>query len=105
IALPLTNGFIGEFLMFSGLFEYNKILAAFACISVILSAVYMLNMVQKVFFGEAGPAIRDISVNLTGVQKLVLSVMVAAILILGIYPQPVLHLTENTVAAIMMNFK
>jgi NADH-quinone oxidoreductase subunit M len=104
IALPLTNGFVGEFLMFTGLFEYDKILAAFACVSVIISATYMLNMVQKVFFGQVkkdNEVITDMSV----IQKLVLSVMVVAILFLGVYPQPVLHLTQSTVTGILQNFK
>ncbi len=53
IALPLTNAFVSEFLMFNGLFQFNKWYAVFACIGIILSAVYMLNMVQKVFFGTS----------------------------------------------------
>lgn len=48
IALPLTNAFIGEFLMFNGLFHYNIWITAVAGISIILAAVYTLNMVQKV---------------------------------------------------------
>ena len=56
IALPLTNGFIGEFLMFTGIYSsrattYNVVFTATAAITVILSAVYMLNMVQRVFYG------------------------------------------------------
>ncbi|MFX8903146.1 proton-conducting transporter membrane subunit, partial [Acinetobacter baumannii] len=52
IALPLTNAFIGEFLMFNGLFTYNVWAAAIAGVSIILGAVYTLNMVQKVFYGN-----------------------------------------------------
>ena len=53
IALPLTNAFVSEFLMFNGVFQFNKWFGAFACIGIILSAVYMLNMIQKVFFGRS----------------------------------------------------
>jgi NADH-quinone oxidoreductase subunit M len=52
IAVPLTNGFVGEFLILLGTFLNNKIFAGFAVIGVILGAVYMLWMVKKVFFGE-----------------------------------------------------
>ncbi|MEO8172639.1 MAG: NADH-quinone oxidoreductase subunit M, partial [Sediminibacterium sp.] len=52
IALPLTNAFVGEFLMFNGLFHYNIWITAVAGISVILAAVYTLNMVQKVLYGN-----------------------------------------------------
>ncbi len=56
IALPLTNAFIGEFLMFSGVYSskatsYNVVFTVFAAVTIILSAVYMLNMVQRVFYG------------------------------------------------------
>jgi NADH-quinone oxidoreductase subunit M len=104
IALPLTNAFVSEFLMFNGVFQFNKWLAAFACIGIILSAVYMLNMVQKIFFGSSNPLTENaqpIDVR----QKIVLSVMVITILILGIYPQPLLHLTQATVTDILQRIK
>ncbi len=52
IALPTTNGFIGEFLILLGTFKAGKIMAALAASGVILGAVYMLWMYQRVFFGE-----------------------------------------------------
>ena len=48
IALPLTNAFVGEFLMFNSLFQYNVWVGAAAGVSIILAAIYTLNMVQKV---------------------------------------------------------
>ena len=104
IALPLTNGFVGEFLMFTGLFEYNKMLAFFACISVILSAAYMLNMMQKVFFGAANSFTEKASA-ISAAQKVLLSIIVITIIVLGVYPQPVLNLTKDTVTQILSNLK
>ncbi len=52
IGLPTTNGFIGEFLILLGTFKVNKVAAVLAASGVILGAVYMLWMVQRVFFGE-----------------------------------------------------
>jgi NADH-quinone oxidoreductase subunit M len=103
IALPLTNGFVSEFLMFNGVFGFNKWYGAFACVGIILSAVYMLGMVQKVFFGKAN-ALTGNPVVLSAGQKLVLSIMVITILVLGIYPQPVFHLTQSTVTGILQRF-
>ena len=100
IALPLTNAFVGEFMMFSGLFKFNMIFTAVALLSIILAAVYTLNMVQKVFYGEANSItekIQEISWN----QKLILSVLVVFIFLFGIYPQPLFDLTKDTVAAIL----
>ena len=51
IALPLTNGFVGEFLILLGAFQWNPRLAAVATTGVILSAVYMLWMFQRVNYG------------------------------------------------------
>lgn len=104
IALPLTNAFVGEFMMFSGLFKFNMIYTAVALVSIILAAVYTLNMVQKVFYGEANAvtnAVQEISFN----QKLVLSVLVVFIFLFGVFPQPLLDLTKETVSAILLRFK
>lgn len=104
IALPLTNAFVGEFLMFGGLFTFNVWYAAFAGLSIILAAVYTLNMVQKVFYGEANAVteqVRDISLS----QKMVLVFLVVLIFLFGIYPQPVLDITKDTVAALLTRFK
>ncbi len=99
IALPLTNAFVGEFMMFSGLFKFNMVYTAIALISIILAAVYTLNMVQKVFYGEANSLIEnmhDISLR----QKMILGVLVVFIFFFGIYPQPIFDLTKDTVEAI-----
>ena len=52
IGFPTTNGFIGEFLILLGAFKVNKVAAVLAATGVILGAVYMLWMVQRVFYGE-----------------------------------------------------
>jgi NADH-quinone oxidoreductase subunit M len=104
IALPLTNAFVGEFMMFSGLFQYNGWFAAAAGISIILSAVYILSMIQKVFYGEVNTltaAMHDISLN----EKLILGIIVVVIFIAGIYPQPFFDFTKDTVTAITTRFK
>jgi len=111
IALPLTNAFIGEFLMFNGVFgskvtQYNVFFAVSAAITVILSAVYMLNMIQKVFFGPTNAltaAAKDIRWN----EKFILAVIVVLIIVMGVYPKPVFDLTKDTVEAILtkMNYK
>jgi NADH-quinone oxidoreductase subunit M len=104
IALPLTNAFVGEFMMFSGLFKFNFWYTAFAGLSIILAAVYTLNMVQKVFYGEANSItgnMHDISFN----QKLILGVLVIIIFLFGIFPQPLFDLTKDTVTAIVTRIK
>ena len=104
IALPLTNSFVGEFLMFNSVFRHSPILAAVACISIILAAVYTLWMVQKVFYGEIRNEERialDVPVN----TQLMLAILVAVVLIFGVYPQPMINLSSDTVSKIIAQIK
>ncbi|MCX8019501.1 MAG: NADH-quinone oxidoreductase subunit M [Chitinophagaceae bacterium] len=108
IALPLTNSFPGEFLMISGIFttlsKYNVWFTVLAGLGIILGAVYMLNMIRKVFFGEEKEsvfAVTDISWN----EKTALGIIVGIILVLGVYPQLLLQETSATAGAINEKFE
>ncbi|HTS45102.1 MAG TPA: NADH-quinone oxidoreductase subunit M [Puia sp.] len=111
IALPLTNAFIGEFMMFSGIYSsgatnYNVVFTVTAAITIILSAVYMLNMIQKVFYGNAN-ALTAKAVDIRIHEKLILVLLIVLILFVGIYPKPVFELTKVAVDTIIhkMNYK
>lgn len=104
IALPLTNSFVGEFLMFNSVFHYNKILGAVAAISIILAAVYTLWMVQKIFYGQVRGA-EDIYLKVPSNTRLMLVILVAVVLIFGVYPQPMINLTSDTVTKIIAQIK
>jgi NADH-quinone oxidoreductase subunit M len=111
VALPLTNAFIGEFLLFSGVFTstatvYNVVFTVVSGLTIILGAVYTLNMIQRVFFGPVKPrtaAAHDIRLN----EKVVLAVIVVLIVVIGVYPIPVLELTREAAEMIVskMNYK
>lgn len=96
IALPLTNGFIGEFMLFNGIFQgasqYHVVFMVVAGLGVILGAVYTLTMVQRVAYGTPAEGIitQDVSVN----EGFALAIIIALILFLGIYPQPLLTLVS-----------
>ena len=92
VALPLTNAFVGEFLMFNGLFQYNFWIAGVAGISIILGAVYTLNMVQKIFYGQLAPATQN-ALEIKGNVQFVLIILVVVIIGFGVYPQPMIDLT------------
>ena len=94
IALPLTNAFVGEFLMFNSLFQVNPWMAASAGVSVVLAAIYTLNMVQKCAYGEVSAAIQKMSTN-KSVQA-VLIVLIIIVFVTGVYPQPLFDLTKDT---------
>jgi NADH-quinone oxidoreductase subunit M len=100
IGLPLTNGFIGEFLLLYSVYEYNTWLAVFATTTVILSAAYMFRMYKKVMLGETGvrvTAFPDLFWN----EKLVLGIIAVVIILMGIYPKPLIEMTEPVLQAIL----
>lgn len=109
VALPLTNGFVGEFLLLKGVFNYNIWFAAVAGLTIIFGAVYMLRMYKNVMQGETNE-LTAVFADIAGSEKLVLGVICVLIIGIGVYPQPILHLSEaavtnlvNTVSAKFVN--
>jgi NADH-quinone oxidoreductase subunit M len=96
VALPLTNGFIGEFLLLNSVYHANIWLVAVAGLTMIFGAVYMLRMYKKVMQGETN-ALTAIFADISGSEKLVLGIICALIIIIGVYPQPILHISEAAV--------
>lgn len=94
VALPLTNAFVGEFLMFNSLFQVNPWMAAAAGVSVVLAAIYTLNMVQKCAYGEVSAAIQKMTTNKPA--QAVLIVLIIIVFVTGVYPQPLFDLTKDT---------
>lgn len=100
IGLPLTNGFIGEFLLLLGIFETNIWIAAIAGLTIIFSAVYMLRMYQRTMLGKPGEAsqgIRDISLT----EAIPLVPIVVMVIWIGIFPSFFLNLAEPAIRDIM----
>lgn len=104
VAFPLTNGFIGEFLLINGVYQYNAWMAAFAGLSVILGAVYMLRSYQSIMLGEVAGNSSSFT-PLCNTEKIILIILCAAILIFGIYPKPLLDIAEPSVINLVDNFK
>ncbi|MFI5149837.1 MAG: NuoM family protein [Bacteroidia bacterium] len=103
VALPLTNGFVGEFLLINGLFQYKAVAAFLAGLTIILGAVYMLRSYQKVMLGEPVAATR-VFPDLTFNEKAVLIPLVILIFFFGIYPKPLLELAEPAVKAMVLKY-
>ena len=104
VALPLTNGFVGEFLLINGVYQYSAIAAAFAGLTVILGAVYMLRSYQSIMLGER----KDSAIafgSLAGSDKLVLYIICFVIVAFGVYPAPLNDLAEEGTKLIMQNLK
>lgn len=96
IALPLTSGFVGEFLLFVGIFNYNFWLAGISGLSIIFGAVYMLLSFQKSMLGTSSPKTM-IFPDLTFKEKAVLVPIVILIFWIGIFPNFILEISEPAV--------
>jgi NADH-quinone oxidoreductase subunit M len=109
IALPLLNGFVGEFLVLVGTFTSDvlpraRLFASLAAIGMILSAVYMLWMYQRVIMGEirnpANEGLRDLDRR----ERLALAPMIVLIFLMGIYPGLFLSRSSAAIEAIRLRF-
>ncbi|MGD8585046.1 MAG: NADH-quinone oxidoreductase subunit M [Chloroflexota bacterium] len=100
LGLPGLGNFVGEFLVLLGAFKTDGILALLATLGFVLAAVYALWIVQRIFAGPkpgAMPSIPDIRSQ----ELALMTVLLAVIFWLGVYPQPVL----NTTAASIQNLE
>jgi NADH-quinone oxidoreductase subunit M len=88
IGLPGLNGFVGEFLVLLGAFRTQHAWAAWAATGVILSAVYMLWMFQRVIFGPVTHSENEKLSDLTVRERLVFAPLLILILWMGVMPQP-----------------
>ena len=100
VALPLTNGFVGEFMLLNGVFQYSGWLALFAGLTVIFGAVYMLRAYQRIMLGESGSATADFK-PLTSNEKILLYIVVALVIVNGVYPKPLLDIAGPSLSAIL----
>lgn len=102
VALPLTNGFIGEFLMLLGLAKYSIWVAVIGGLSVILGAVYMFRLYQHSMFGGSNSltsTFRDLSL----VEMSIAIPITIVIITMGVYPKPLLDIAQPVIHLILSN--
>jgi NADH-quinone oxidoreductase subunit M len=101
IGLPGLNGFVGEFLVLLGAFQTIPTFAIIGALGVILSAVYMLWMYQRVMFGEVTHEANKQLTDLTLREIVVLVPVVLLMVWIGLYPRPFLKRLEVSTRAIV----
>lgn len=97
VGLPLTIGFVGEFLSLLGFYKASPLITIFAGLTIILGAVYMLVMYKKVFFGEVTNEKNNDLKDIHGREVVALVPLVALVVILGVYPKPILEPVNQSV--------
>ena len=99
--LPGTSGFVGEFMVILASFQASFWFAFCAGLTLILGAAYSLWLVKRVIFGEVANRnvqnLRDINAR----EALVLGTLAAAVLLVGLWPQPLVDLMHASVAELL----
>ncbi len=102
IALPLTNSFVGEFLLLNGIYQYNAWYAAIGGLSVILGAVYMLRSYQSMMLGNTSSNTLTFA-SLKKSETLFFSVIVIIIMVCGVYPKLILDIAALDVLKMIVH--
>ncbi|HEY7376020.1 MAG TPA: NADH-quinone oxidoreductase subunit M [Polyangia bacterium] len=120
VGLPGLCGFIGEFLVLigtftahktwatvgmTGYFPMPKLMGAIAASAVILAAMYLLTMYQKLMFGPLDKPENKTVRDIHGRETWVFGIIVAAALVMGLYPQPILSRSETSVNAFITGYR
>jgi len=111
IGVPGTNGFVGEFMVIMGTFvslplgSHGQLQAVLATTGVILAAVYMLSLVQKMFFGPLSNPKNANLPDLNVRETLALAPLIALIFVLGFFPNVFLDRARDSVATVIEGYQ
>jgi NADH-quinone oxidoreductase subunit M len=95
IGVPGTNGFVGEFLVLLGAFRTYPVLAVLSATAVIFAAAYLLWAIQRILFNPLDKPVNAHIADLNRRELLLMTPLIAGIVWLGVYPEPVLRRTER----------
>ncbi|HCA27472.1 MAG TPA: NADH-quinone oxidoreductase subunit M, partial [Betaproteobacteria bacterium] len=99
--LPGTSGFVGEFMVIMGAIRINFWFAFAAAATLIFGAAYTLWMYKRVIFGKVGNGAVEKLSDITAREFLVLGLLAAAVLAMGVYPQPFTEVMHVSVANLL----
>jgi NADH-quinone oxidoreductase subunit M len=100
LGLPGLNGFVGEFLLFKGVFPLAPWAAAISTIGLLVTAIFLLTLIQRVFCGplnERWAKLPDLSTR----ERFLVLPSIALMFVLGIWPQLILGTIDTTVMALV----
>jgi NADH-quinone oxidoreductase subunit M len=101
VGLPLTIGFVGEFLSLLGFFAVSPIMTGVAGLTIILGAVYMLVLYKRTFFGPITKPENLKLKDLNGKEYGALIPLVMLVVYLGVYPKPILEPVDKSVKQVV----
>ncbi len=105
VGLPGTSGFIGEFLVLMGLFQYNTWIAMFATTGVILSACYALWLYRRVVWGDLIKESLKSITDMTTRERAIFAPLIVMTILFGVYPAPILDIIGPSVEALVADYQ
>jgi NADH-quinone oxidoreductase subunit M len=105
IGLPGLNGFVGEFLILLGTFETHRVYAILAALGIILGAVYMLWMYQRVMYGEITHEANRQLTDMNGREIALMIPIVVLMFWIGIYPNTFLRKMDESSSLLLEQSK
>ncbi len=103
LGLPGLSGFIAEFMVFVGAFQTYLPLAVLAVIGAAITAVYILRLLARTFFGEADPQWEHLT-DASPVEKTVGAAFVVVLIFVGVWPAPLLRVINLGVESVLLSF-
>ena len=100
LSLPGLSSFVSEFMVLAGTFSRFPVYASVSTLAIVLAALYILIMYQRTMTGPLGPSVLQIR-DVTRRERVAMAPLVLLILVLGVFPKPMLDVIEPTVVASM----
>jgi len=101
VGLPALNGFVGEFVILQGAFQASQLAAAFAAFGMVLSAIYLLTMFQKIFLGESRDPANDSLGDVNWREVAAVAPLIVMCFVIGLYAAPFFNLMDSSVAGLL----
>ncbi|OQP58018.1 NADH dehydrogenase [Niastella populi] len=100
LGLPFLGNFVAEFLVLISTFDVSPVLTVIASVGLVLSALYSLRIMQKVFLGQL-QTVTQPPADLSAREWVIVAALTVAIVFLGLYPQPVIDMVGGVVTGIV----
>jgi NADH-quinone oxidoreductase subunit M len=103
LSLPGLASFVSEFMVLAGTFGRHPAYAVISTLAIVLAALYILIMYQRTMTGPATAEVQDQVTELNGRERLAMAPLVLMILLLGVFPKPMLSIIEPSTQATMQH--
>jgi NADH-quinone oxidoreductase subunit M len=103
LSLPGLSSFVSEFMVLAGTFGRHPAYAVISTLAIVLAALYILIMYQRTMTGPVPDDVRERVTELNGRERLAMAPLVLLILLLGVFPKPLLSIIEPSTQATMQH--